>query len=114
MPRCVLPFEEIDATSIGLVGGKGANLGELARIDGIRVPWIPTFHTEWDATHIIRAYYANAAGGSEVFTVPATMIGAHHASTNNADPSANWRNGSGQIEAITIARMHTCTYLRTR
>ncbi len=38
MPRRVLRFEEIDATSISLVGGKGANLGELARIDGIRVP----------------------------------------------------------------------------
>src|SRR3954451_2305052 len=34
----VVGFEAIDATRLGLVGGKGANLGELARIDGIRVP----------------------------------------------------------------------------
>ncbi len=34
----VLGFEEIDLTQVALVGGKGASLGELARIDGIRVP----------------------------------------------------------------------------
>ena len=38
MGRYVLGFEEIDATQVALVGGKGANLGELSRIDGIRVP----------------------------------------------------------------------------
>ena len=35
---CVLSFEEIDQTQVTIVGGKGANLGELSRIDGIRVP----------------------------------------------------------------------------
>ncbi|MFN8439240.1 MAG: phosphoenolpyruvate synthase [Caldilineaceae bacterium] len=34
----VLGFQEIDKTKLMLVGGKGANLGELARIEGIRVP----------------------------------------------------------------------------
>jgi pyruvate,water dikinase len=34
----VLDFQEIDQTRAALVGGKGAVLGELARIDGIRVP----------------------------------------------------------------------------
>jgi rifampicin phosphotransferase len=34
----VLGFEEIDQTQIAVVGGKGAHLGELSRIDGIRVP----------------------------------------------------------------------------
>ncbi|MGS2641091.1 rifamycin-inactivating phosphotransferase [Streptosporangium sp. G12] len=34
----VLGFEEIDSTNIADVGGKGAQLGELSRIDGIRVP----------------------------------------------------------------------------
>ena len=38
MDRYVLGFEEIDAAQVALVGGKGANLGELSRIDGIRVP----------------------------------------------------------------------------
>jgi pyruvate,water dikinase len=34
----VLGFHEIDQTQAALVGGKGAHLGELSRIDGIRVP----------------------------------------------------------------------------
>src|SRR5687767_4918034 len=34
----VLQFKEIDQTQVALVGGKGANLGELSRIEGIRVP----------------------------------------------------------------------------
>ncbi|MEP6834915.1 MAG: rifamycin-inactivating phosphotransferase [Gemmatimonas sp.] len=34
----VLEFREIDRTQVALVGGKGANLGELSRIEGIRVP----------------------------------------------------------------------------
>ena len=38
MARYVVGFEEIDAAQVALVGGKGANLGELSRIDGIRVP----------------------------------------------------------------------------
>jgi rifampicin phosphotransferase len=36
--RCVLGLEEIDETQTALVGGKGAHLGELSRIEGIRVP----------------------------------------------------------------------------
>ena len=31
-------LEEVDATQVALVGGKGAQLGELARIPGVRVP----------------------------------------------------------------------------
>src|SRR4249920_845524 len=38
MGRSVLGFQEIDRTQVALVGGKGANLGELSRIEGIRVP----------------------------------------------------------------------------
>ena len=34
----VLGFPEIDKTKLMLVGGKGANLGELSRIEGIQVP----------------------------------------------------------------------------
>ena len=34
----VLGFEEIDRTQVALVGGKGAHLGELSRIDGVHVP----------------------------------------------------------------------------
>ena len=34
----VLGFHDIDKTKLNLVGGKGANLGELAKIEGIHVP----------------------------------------------------------------------------
>jgi pyruvate,water dikinase len=34
----VLGFQEIDQAQVALVGGKGAHLGELSRIEGIRVP----------------------------------------------------------------------------
>jgi rifampicin phosphotransferase len=36
--RYVLGLEEIDRTQVALAGGKGANLGELSRVDGVRVP----------------------------------------------------------------------------
>src|SRR5262252_3164162 len=38
MTGYVLDFREIDQTQVAAVGGKGAHLGELSRIDGIRVP----------------------------------------------------------------------------
>ncbi|MGW3612377.1 rifamycin-inactivating phosphotransferase [Micromonospora sp. NPDC005163] len=34
----VLGFQEVDETQVAIVGGKGAHLGALSRIDGIRVP----------------------------------------------------------------------------
>jgi rifampicin phosphotransferase len=38
-PDCsVLGFQEIDQTQVAIVGGKGAHLGQLSRIEGIRVP----------------------------------------------------------------------------
>jgi pyruvate,water dikinase len=45
--RYVLGLEEIDQTQVALAGGKGANLGELSRIEGIRVP--PGFCVTTDA-----------------------------------------------------------------
>lgn len=38
MNSYVLGFQEIDKTKLAMVGGKGANLGELSRIEGIQVP----------------------------------------------------------------------------
>src|SRR2546423_62629 len=38
MGHFVLGFEEVDHTLVAVVGGKGAHLGELSRIDGIHVP----------------------------------------------------------------------------
>jgi len=36
--RYVLGLEELDKTKLPLAGGKGAHLGELSRIEGVRVP----------------------------------------------------------------------------
>ena len=38
MSSYVLGFQDIDKTKIMVVGAKGANLGELSKIEGIRVP----------------------------------------------------------------------------
>lgn len=38
MDSYVLGFQDIDKTKLMIVGGKGANLGELSKIEGIRVP----------------------------------------------------------------------------
>jgi rifampicin phosphotransferase len=49
----VLDFQEIDQTQVAIVGGKGARLGELSRIEGIRVP--PGFCVTTDAFQRILA-----------------------------------------------------------
>jgi pyruvate,water dikinase len=47
-PDCyVLGLHEIDETQVALVGGKGAHLGELSHIEGVRVP--PGFCVTTDA-----------------------------------------------------------------
>ena len=38
MSSYIFGFQEIDEIKLALVGGKGANLSELSRIDGIQVP----------------------------------------------------------------------------
>ena len=38
MSGYVLGLQEIDQTQVAVVGGKGAHLGELSRIEGVRVP----------------------------------------------------------------------------
>lgn len=38
MNAYVLGFQEIDKSKLAVVGGKGANLGELSRLEGIQVP----------------------------------------------------------------------------
>src|SRR5215216_8182506 len=49
----VLGFQEINQTQVAVVGGKGAHLGELSRIEGIRVP--PGFCVTTDAFQRIMA-----------------------------------------------------------
>src|SRR3954471_12058561 len=38
MGRYVSGLQEIDQTQVAVAGGKGAHLGELSRIEGLRVP----------------------------------------------------------------------------
>lgn len=47
----VLDFQEIDRTTIEKAGGKGTNLGELSRLEGVRVP--EAFCVTTDAYHNI-------------------------------------------------------------
>ncbi|MFC8525732.1 rifamycin-inactivating phosphotransferase [Nocardia sp. NPDC057227] len=51
----VLGFAEIDRTQVAVVGGKGANLGELSRVDGVRVP---------DGFCVTTAAYTRAVAGA--------------------------------------------------
>jgi pyruvate,water dikinase len=53
MSSDVRSFEDIDRSQVPVVGGKGANLGELARIDGVEVP--PGFCITTGAFERIRA-----------------------------------------------------------
>ena len=61
MSRYVLGFEEIDETQVALVGGKGANLGELS-VEGIRVP--AGFCVTTDAFRRVMEEARRSAGGS--------------------------------------------------
>ncbi len=38
MSSVVLGFQEMEKTQLMVVGGKGLNLGELSKIEGIQVP----------------------------------------------------------------------------
>ena len=55
---CILGFQEIDKTKLAIVGGKGANLGELSRIENIQVPGGFCVTTE---------VYKEIVGNSEAF-----------------------------------------------
>ena len=54
MSSYVLAFQEIDRSQIAMVGGKGAHLGELSRIQGIDVP--PGFCVTTDAFRLAMAH----------------------------------------------------------
>jgi pyruvate,water dikinase len=57
----VLDFQEIDQTQIAVVGGKGAHLGELSRVKGLRVP--AGFCVTTDAFQRIMAEAPSSRGG---------------------------------------------------
>jgi pyruvate,water dikinase len=53
MVRYVMDFHEIDQTQVAVVGGKGAALGELSRLEGVSVP--PGFCVTTDAFRRVMA-----------------------------------------------------------
>lgn len=53
MGRYVLGFAEVDRSHVPLVGGKGAHLGELSRLEGVHVP--PGFCVTTEAFRRVRA-----------------------------------------------------------
>jgi len=61
MGSYVLDFGEIDQTRAAVVGGKGARLGELSRIEGIRVP--AGFCVTTDAFERMLAHAASISDG---------------------------------------------------
>ncbi|WP_145018227.1 phosphoenolpyruvate synthase [Paenibacillus sp. Y412MC10] len=58
MSSMVLGFHEIEKSQLYLVGGKGLNLGELSKVDGIRVP---------EGFCITTAGYQKAIGQNETY-----------------------------------------------
>ena len=58
----VLGFEEVDRAHVAVVGGKGASLGELSKIEGISVP--PGFCVTTDAYRRIMADVPPVESGS--------------------------------------------------
>lgn len=88
----VLSFQEIDRTGSALVGGKGANLGELARINGVRVP---------DGFCVTTAAYQEVTGQNEAFNALLDQLAALKADDRNKirDISAAIRR---VVEAIVI------------
>jgi len=58
MRAYILGFQEIDKTKPALAGGKGANLGELSRIEGIQVP---------DGFCVTTEAYKEIVGNNEAF-----------------------------------------------
>ena len=92
MAKYALRFNEIDKTMIQTVGGKGANLGELSRVEGIRVPDGFCVTTE--------AYKDLVAGRPDVSALTGEL-----ASLTTADPEsvgALSQKIRGVIEAIEI------------
>ena len=59
--RFVVGLHEVDATQVGRVGGKAAQLGELSRLEGVRVP--PGFCV---TTGAFRRVVAEAAMGDRL------------------------------------------------
>jgi phosphoenolpyruvate synthase/pyruvate phosphate dikinase len=83
MNSYVLGFQEIDKTKLAVVGGKGANLGELSRLKGIQVP---------EGFCVTTEAYKEIIGNNEEFNSLLDQL-----SLLNADN----REGIGEISAKT-------------
>ena len=90
MRRYVLGIDETDASQIAVVGGKGAHLGELARIDGVRVPAGFCVTTE---------AFRPDHGGSAVDRRAARSAGAPGAATTGSRSARSARRSAGPSSA---------------
>ncbi len=66
MSSYVLGFQDIDKTKIMVVGGKGANLGEISKVEGIRVPdgSLAMSFPDSRSSQRLRTFFALSSGGS--------------------------------------------------
>ena len=72
MSSYVLDLQDVDQSQAALVGGKGANLGELSRIEGVRVP--PGFCVTTDAFKRIAAEASAIADIREAIDILVTAF----------------------------------------
>ncbi|MBO9617060.1 MAG: phosphoenolpyruvate synthase [Dyadobacter sp.] len=91
MGAYILGFEEIDKTQIAVAGGKGANLGELARIGDIQVP---------DGFCITTDAFSEVISGAEIGSLLERLANVKVGDTQSI--MALGREIRGEIEAATI------------
>jgi phosphoenolpyruvate synthase/pyruvate phosphate dikinase len=70
--QSVLGLQEVDEMQVAVVGGKGAHLGGLSRIDGIRVP--AGFCVTTDAFRRIMAEAPSIDGASAMIRRKASVV----------------------------------------
>ncbi len=86
MNKYILSLKEIDKHNLQEVGGKGANLGELSKIDGITVP---------GGFCVTTAAYKKALGDNTKLTALIDEL-----SNTKADDHVNIKKMSGEIRSI--------------
>jgi pyruvate,water dikinase len=95
MSSYVLGFQDIDKTKLMVVGGKGANLGELCKIEGIRVP-----DGFCIATEAYKSLVVNFAALSKRSPSPQTLLKRSLAFSPNLEKKMPMQCGPAQPQRI--------------